>query len=206
MVCSSPLWSVKPDPQRADKETTSQGIAASPAQSALDAERDAVLELLQLEKSYYGAVTRGNGDAFTAVSLFARLLGLPDEVVLRIIALVMAETLAAGSILTEAAGLAIKPDVRRWWKLDDTFLDLLRDRAAINALLTEVAGKAVADANVSESGKVQKKIIQDCLNGEGRERTDGFVPRYMTFPIGHYDPNKTLEIARACEGINALFT
>ncbi|WP_316233365.1 hypothetical protein [Bradyrhizobium sp. SZCCHNPS2010] len=140
------------------------------------------------------------------MSLFARLLGLPDEVVLRIIALVMAETLAAGSILTEAAGLAIKPDVRRWWKLDDTFLDLLRDRAAINALLTEVAGKAVADANVSESGKVQKKIIQDCLNGEGRERTDGFVPRYMTFPIGHYDPNKTLEIARACEGINALFT
>ncbi|QOZ44743.1 chromosome partitioning protein ParB [Bradyrhizobium sp. CCBAU 53340] len=206
MVCSSPLWSVKPDPQRADKETTSQSIAASPAQSALAAERDAVLELLQLEKSYYGAVTRGNGDAFTAASLLARLLGLPDEVVLRIMALVMAETLAAGSILTEAAGLAIKPDVKRWWKLDDTFLDLLKDRAAINALLSEVAGKAVADANVSEPGKVQKKIIQDCLNDEGRERTDGFLPRYMAFPIGHYDPNKTLEIARASEGINALFT
>ncbi|MCW1991877.1 ParB/RepB/Spo0J family partition protein [Bradyrhizobium diazoefficiens] len=206
MIGSSPLWSVKPDPQRADKETTSQSVAASPAQSALNSERDAVLELLQVEKSYFGTVTRGNGDGFTAVSLFARLLALPEETVLRILALVMAETLAAGSILTEAAGLAIKPDVTRWWKLDDVFLDLLKDRTAINALLSEIAGKAVADANLSEPGKVQKKIIHDCLNGEGRERAEGFVPRYMTFPIGHYDPNKTLEIARASENINALFT
>ena len=123
-----------------------------------------------------------------------------------IIALVMAETLAAGSILAEAAGLAIKPDVRRWWRLDDTFLDLLKDRTAINPLLSEIAGNVVADANVSEPGKVPKKIIHDCLNGEGRARTDGFVPRYMAFPIGHYDRNKTLEIARASECINALFT
>lgn len=206
MIGSSPLWSVKPDPQRADKETTSQSLAASPAQSALNSERDAVLELLQVEKSYYGTVTRGNGDGFTGASLFTKLLALPEEIVLRILALVMAETLAAGSILNEAAGLAIKPDVTRWWKLDDVFLDLLKDRTAINALLSEIAGKAVADANLSETGKVQKKIIHDCLNGEGRQRTEGFVPRYMTFPIGHYDPNKTLEIARAAEAINALFT
>ncbi|MBB4263541.1 MULTISPECIES: hypothetical protein [unclassified Bradyrhizobium] len=73
-------------------------------------------------------------------------------------------------------------------------------------MLSEIAGKAVADANLSEPGKVQKKIIHDCLNGEGRQRTERFVPRYMTFPIGHYDPNKTLEIARASESINALFT
>lgn len=206
MIASSPLWSVKPDPLRADKEATAESVAASPAQAALHAERDAVLDLLQLEKSYYGTLTRGNGDAFTAANLFARLLALPDEAVLRVIALVMAETLAVGSVLTEAAGLVIKPDVARWWKLDDTWLDLLKDRTAINALLAELAGQAVADANVSEPGRVQKKIIQDCLNGEGRERVRGFVPRYMAFPIGHYDPNKTLEIARASEAINALFT
>lgn len=29
MIGSSPLWSVKPDPQRAEKETTSQSLAAS---------------------------------------------------------------------------------------------------------------------------------------------------------------------------------
>ena len=126
--------------------------------------------------------------------------------VLRVIALVMAETLAAGSMLTEAAGMVIKPDVARWWSLDDSFLDLRKDRTAINGLLSEVAGKAVADANVSETGKVQKKIIHDCLAGEGRERVEGFVPRYMAFPVGHYDPNKTLEIATASDTIKALFT
>ncbi|WP_334418997.1 MULTISPECIES: hypothetical protein [unclassified Bradyrhizobium] len=206
MIAGSPLWSVKPDPQRADKEATAKSVAESPAQAALQAERDAVLDLLQLEKSHYGTLTRGNGDAFTGASLFARLLALPDEAVLRVIALAMAETLAAGSALTEAAGLAIKPEVTRWWKLDDTFLDLLRDRAAINAMLSELAGQAVAEANLSEPSKVQKKIIQDCLSGEGRERIEAFVPRYMAFPIGNYDPTKTLEIARMSEAINALFT
>jgi ParB family chromosome partitioning protein len=44
------------------------------------------------------------------------------------------------------------------WAADDTFLDLVRDRTAVNALLGEVAGKAAADANVSETVKVQKKI------------------------------------------------
>lgn len=183
-----------------------ESVAASPAQAALAAERGSVLELLQLEKSFYGTVTRGNGDAHIAASVFARLLALPDETVLRVIALVMAETLAAGSVLAEAAGMVIKPDVARWWRLDDTFLDLLKDRTVINALLSQVAGKAVTDANVSETGKVQKKIIRDCLTGEGRERVQGFVPRYMAFPVGHYDPNKTLEIATASDAIKSLFT
>ncbi|WP_035686295.1 ParB/RepB/Spo0J family partition protein [Bradyrhizobium sp. Cp5.3] len=206
MIASSPLWSVKPDPQRAEKEAIADSVAKCPAQAALRAEQKAVLDLLQLEKSYSGTLTRGNGDAHTAASLFARLLTLPDEVVLRVIALVMAETLAAGSALTEAAGMVVKPEVARWWKADDAFLDLIRDRTAINSLLSEVAGKGVADANVSEPGKVQKKIIRDCLNGEGRLRVDGYVPRYMAFPIGHYDQSKTLEIATTSDAIKALFT
>jgi ParB family transcriptional regulator, chromosome partitioning protein len=120
--------------------------------------------------------------------------------------LVMAETLAASSHLVEAAGVVVKPDVARWWAADDTFLDLVRDRTAVNALLGEVAGKAVADANVAETAKVQKKIVRDCLMGEGRERVEGFLPTYMAFPIGSYDPNKTLQIARDWEAIKPLFT
>ncbi|MBR1177122.1 ParB/RepB/Spo0J family partition protein [Bradyrhizobium sp. KB893862 SZCCT0404] len=207
MIVGSPLWSVKPEPQRADKEAIAETVSASPAQAAFEAEQLAVLQLLHLEKSYYGSVTRGNGDAFAAATIFAQLLTLNDEAVLRVIALVMAESLAAGSPLVEAAGLVVKPDVAQWWKMDDTFLDLLKDRTAINALLAELAGKAVADANVSEPGKVQKRIIRDCLNGEGRERVEGaFVPRYMAFPIGHYDGEKSLSLASACEIVNPLFT
>lgn len=35
----------------------------------------------------------------------------------------------------------IKPGVTRWWQPGETFPDL-KDRAAVNALLTEVAGEA----------------------------------------------------------------
>jgi ParB family chromosome partitioning protein len=87
-----------------------------------------------------------------------------------------------------------------------TFLNLVRDLVAVNALLGEVAGKTVADANISETAKVQKKIVHDCLTGEGRERTDDWVPRYMAFPVGHYDPNKNLQIATDWEAIKPLFT
>ena len=157
-------------------------------------------------RSFYGTLTRGNGDDYIAARLFARLVALPDEAVLRVIALVMAEALAAGSSIAEAAGMVLKPDVARWWRLDDTFLDLLKDRTAIKALLSEVAGKAIADANLSEPGRVQKKIIYDCLTGERRERVEGFVPRYMAFPIGRYDPAKTLQIEDDWEAVKPLFT
>jgi hypothetical protein len=104
-----------------------------------------------------------------------------------------ARRLPRGVALVEAAGAIIKPDVARWWTADDTFLDLVRDRAAVNAMLSEVAGQAVADANLSETAKVQKKILCDCLNGEGRERIDGWAPRYMAFPLHGYDANKTIQ-------------
>ena len=102
--------------------------------------------------------------------------------------------LPQGSVLAEAAGIVMKLDGAR------------EPRCAINALLSEVAGKTVADANVSEPGKVQKKIIHGCPTDEGRERVQGFVPRCMTFPVGHYDPTKTLERAMPSDAIKALFT
>ncbi|CAN7220307.1 ParB/RepB/Spo0J family partition protein [Bradyrhizobium sp. LjRoot220] len=206
MVAGSPLWSVKPDPQRAYKEEIAASITASKAQTAFEAARNAILQLLDMEASYQGTVTRGNGDPHWGATVFARLLALPDEAVLKVLTVVMAETLAAGSALVEAAGVVVKPDVVRWWTADDTFLDLVRDRVAVNAMLGEVAGKAVADANVSETAKVQRKIVHDCLTGEGRERTEGWVPRYMAFPPRHYDPNKTLQIATDWEAIKPLFT
>lgn len=206
MVAGSPLWSVRPEPQRADKESTAKTLAASKAEAAFDAERQAVLQLLDLEPGYLGALTRGNADPYWGALVFARLLAMSDEAVLRVLAMAMAETLAAGTPLVEAAGAMLKPDVTRWWEADEVFLDLVRDRVAVNAILGEVAGKVVADANVSETVKVQKAIVRDYLTGKGRERTEGWVPRYMAFPIGIYDPNKTLQIVSNWDGIKYLFT
>ena len=134
------------------------------------------------------------------------MLALPDEAVLRVLAAAMAETLAAGSVLAEATCVTLAPDVTRWWEADDLFLDLVRDRGVVNAMVGEVAGQAVADANLSEKAKVQKAIIRDSLKGEGRARQEGWIPRYMAFPADHYDPQKTLQIAADWAAVKHLFT
>ncbi|WP_315833503.1 ParB/RepB/Spo0J family partition protein [Bradyrhizobium prioriisuperbiae] len=205
MIAGSPLWSVKPDPQRAEKEAIALSVASAKAQQCVEAERSAILELLQVERSHYGTLTRTYGDALWAAALLARLLTLPDETVLRVLTLAMAESLCAGSPLVEAAGARLKPDVVRWWTADDTFLDLVHDRAAINAMLAEVAGRESADANVSEAAKVQRKIIGDCVRGEGRDKVEGWVPRYMAFPASPYDGAKTVQAARHWEEVKFLF-
>jgi ParB family transcriptional regulator, chromosome partitioning protein len=205
MIAGSPLWSVRADRQRADKEEIAASVAAGAAQAAFETERKAVLELLELEPGYYGTLTRGHADGACGAAVLARLLQLPDEAVLRVLTLLMAETLCAGTPLVEAAGAVLKPDVARWWAADDTFLELVRDRGALNAMLTEVAGKEVADANVSESGKVKRKILRDCLNGEGRDRSERWMPRYMAFPSAPYDSGKTVQAASDWEEIRHLF-
>jgi ParB family chromosome partitioning protein len=103
--------------------------------------------------------------------------------VLRALALVMAETLEAGSAVVEAVGVHLKLDLRGQWKADDAFLELVRDRPAINALLASVAGKAVADGNVASKAKDQRQIIRDCLAGtNGRAKSENWLPAWMAFP------------------------
>jgi ParB family chromosome partitioning protein len=57
------------------------------------------------------AIAGGNGDDYATASVFVRLLTLPDEDVLRILAIVMGETLAAGSAVVEAIGVHLKLDM-----------------------------------------------------------------------------------------------
>jgi ParB family chromosome partitioning protein len=63
----------------------------------------------------------------------------------------------------------------------------LRDREVLLAILAEVAGATVANANAGEKTKVLKTIIRGHLEGaDGRERREGWVPRWMTFPPAAY--------------------
>lgn len=63
------------------------------------------------------------------------------------------------------------------WRADDTVFDLVRDRATVNALLTEVAGEAVAKAKFAEKAETQKQIVRDYLTGaNGRPKLEGRLP------------------------------
>jgi ParB family chromosome partitioning protein len=112
---------------------------------------------------------------------------LPDEAVLAVAAVVMAESLQAGGDEVEAAGAWLKVDIARFWAPDDAFFDLMRDREAVNAMLKEVGGKKVADGNLAEKVKTQKTILRDFVDGaNGRPKVEGWTPRWLGFPAAAY--------------------
>ena len=204
-VASSGHWQVKPEPQQAHREAIAGSIAGSPAQQAFEAERQAVLALLDRSEDHY-SVTQPGYDAYPTAVVFAKLLSLSDEDVLRIAACVMAETLEAGGAVVEAVGNHLAVDTRRHWQPDDAFFDLIRDKVVINALLAEVAGKAVADANVAEKTRTQKQTIRDCLNGaNGRDKVEGWLPGWMAFPVRPVTATGTLGTAEVWARVRGLF-
>ena len=119
--------------------------------------------------------------------LFQRLLDLPDRAVMDVIAIVMGETLFAGSAAVEAVGLHIGIDMAAWWSADDAFFAGLRDKEVLTALVAEVGGNEVGAANAKEKGATLKAIVRDHLDGSnGRTKVEGWVPKWMAFPPAGY--------------------
>ena len=184
-IGGSDLWQTKPDPQMTRKDETAESVAKSKAEAALAEERKTVLTLLGLP-AHGHSVVRSNGDDYRVVELFAKLLSLSDDEVLRVLAIVMAETVEAGTAVVEALGTHLKVDMRDYWEADDAFFDLLRDKPAVNAMVRHIGGKRVADANVTATTKVQKKIVRDFMTGDGRKKVESWLPHYMPFPFRAY--------------------
>ena len=203
-VAASGHWQVKAEPQAARGEAIRKSVAASPAQQAFRTEREQVVALLDRPDDY-GTVAWPSGDAYQTAAVFARLLTLSDDEVLRVAACVMAETLAAGSPVVEAVGIHHRVDARTHWQPDDAFFELVRDRATLNAILADIAGKEVADGNVAERAKTQKQIIRDHLAGtNGRTKVEGWLPGLVRFPFQAYGEQPST-IGEATATVAGLF-
>src|SRR3546814_1075288 len=48
---------------------------------------------------------------------------------------------------------------------------LIRDKQVLNAVVAELAGTEVAEANAGATAKVQRGILTDCLTGRSEEHT-----------------------------------
>lgn len=132
-------------------------------------------------------MTGGNSDDYGLVGVFLALLTLSDHAVMDVIAVVMGETLAAGSAAVEAAGNEIGVDMADWWQADDALFELIRDRELLGRIVAEVAGEPVARANAQEKTKTLKRIVRDHLDGkDGRAKVERWVPRWMAFPPAAY--------------------
>lgn len=55
------------------------------------------------------------------------------------------------------------------------------------AALKEVAGRKVADGNLTEKVKTQKGILRDVVDGaNGRTKPEAWIPKWMGFPAQAY--------------------
>lgn len=185
-IAGSPLWNVRIDAQRAHNDAISESVETCASEAVFDEKRRAVLALLGFDPetpTLMGGYDGTNGIA----GLFARLIELPDPAMLDVLAIVMGETLEAGSALIELLGPMLGTDMTKVWTADDVLLDLIRDREVMQHVLTHVAGERVASENDSATGKVKRGIVRDCLKGEnGRATVEGWVPRWMAFPPRSY--------------------
>ena len=203
-ITGSRLWSVKPEPQETRNQAIAASLAASASEAVFAAKRGEILALLGLSGEEE-AVAGGNGDDYGTAGIFARLLALSDEDVVRVLAVVMGETLEAGSAVVEAVGVHLKLDMGAVWQPDDAFFDLIRDRQVVNAMVAEVAGKRSADANVAEKLKTQKAIIRDCLAGtNSRTKVAAWLPGWMQFPVRAYTDRGGLHTAEQWARVRPL--
>lgn len=185
-IVGSPLWTVRVEPQATRNDDVRESVETCRGEAVFDTERRMVLDTLGFAAEE-PTVTGGSGDDHGVAGLFLRLVALPDEAVMRAIAVVIGETLAAGSAAVEAVGAEVGVAMADWWQADEALFALLRDREVLGRMTAEVAGETVANANAGEKTKTLKRIIADHLGGaDGRDKVERWVPRWMQFPPSAY--------------------
>lgn len=188
VIAGSDLWQIKPDPQKAANEPIANSIEQSISQHKMLAERAEIARLLEIgDDDHIVDQPIGYwGEGRNFMEIFTRLLTLSDSDVMRILTYIMAETLQSDCAIVEALGQQFGVNMGEVWQPEDTFFNLLRDKQAINAMVSEIAGEDTAKANITATAKVQKNIIQDCLDGTRKSQVKFWQPRYMQFPMQAY--------------------
>ena len=185
-IVGSPLWRVDVEKQRAASDAIAQSVEVSASEAAFGEARRAVLDLLGFDPETPTLIGGYNGDHGVA-GLFIRLAKLTDEAVMSILPVVMGETLAVGSGEVDMLGQLTGTDMRDCWNDTAVLPDLIRDKQLLNAVVGEVAGADVAEANAGATAKVQRGILVDCLTGSnGRTEVGDWLPRWFAFPPSGY--------------------
>lgn len=208
-VVGSPLWTVKIETQYARSDEVRESVETCLGETDFDAKRRSVLALLGFDEDQPTVASGSSGynRDFALVRLFRRLIDLPDRAVMDVIAVVIGETLASGSAAVELTGFHIGVDMARYWSADDAFFELIRDKEVLTRMVAEVAGEQIAAANAGEKGKTLKRIVRDHLDGaNGRERRDGWVPKWMTFPPDAYTARGGVGTVKAAALVAAVLT
>jgi len=181
VIASADHYRVEVQSYVSAKDEVQESVETCGAETMFDERRRAVLGVLGFDGEDL-TVTGSHSGHRQFAPIFARLLELPDPVVLEILAIVMGETLAAGSEAVEMIGQYLDVDMAKVWTPDAAFWNQIRDKEVLGKIVAEVAGDDVAAANAGQQAKVLKTIVADHLEGaNGRPKVEGWVPRWMRF-------------------------
>ncbi len=203
-IAGSPLWRIDVEKQRAASDAIAESVEVSASEAAFDRARRKVLDLLGFDPETPTVVGGYDGEHGVA-GLFVQLLALSDDSVMGILPVVMGETLSVGSAEVDMLGQFTGTDMRTCWQDTTVLPDLIRDKQLLGAVVAEVAGTDVAEANAEATAKVQRDILVDCLaGGNGRAKAEGWLPRWFAFPPSGYTTRGGVGCVERSEHIAAL--
>ena len=201
-LCGSSLWNVRLHTPGAVKAETLASSGGGIAAAELAAARDSTEALFQ---ALGAPVPRRSGDAYHLCETFAALLAMSDAEVMQVTALAMAEALESGGPAVEAVLHACAADPAGFWKPDDAFFDLLRDKRVITAFIAEAISPEAARKAESLTGKAQKDMLTAALAAEEDGEGISWSPGWMQVPPTRHVEGAACLPADAWDRIAGLF-
>lgn len=198
MIAGTSLWHAEADPASYANEIVADSVTASSANATFEKARNDAKKLIG-DEAGEGLVHYSRWDGLEPAEVFVKLLPLTDKQVLGVLAVLAAETLLAGDELVELLGNHLTIDMTQYWQPEPAILELLRDKAVLDAILIEVAGKNVAKEDAKTTGKAKKAVIQAALDAGA-----AWLPRYLAFPFRSYVNDHGIRIATAWKNVRKL--
>ncbi|KJS27192.1 MAG: hypothetical protein VR75_04105 [Hyphomonadaceae bacterium BRH_c29] len=184
-LCGFALWNVRPHSPGAVKELTLASVESGAAAAEVGTARERTEALFE---ALGAPVPRRSGDAYHLCETFAALLAMSDAEVMQVMALAIAETLESGGPVVEAALHACGTDPAEFWKPDEAFFDLLRDKRVITAFIADAVSPETAREAGDATTKAQKAQLAEALAARETSLDSAWLPGWMHVPpMRHLD-------------------
>jgi ParB family transcriptional regulator, chromosome partitioning protein len=174
---------IKPEPMTPASNEIAGALLDLPTFPVMDEARRKSLDLLGCYTTGHSLI-QGHGLTYAdTLRIFSRLLELDTKQVNSILSVLVAESLAIGTGLVDAAGAKLDVVVASSWSPDDTFFALIRDRAVATAILAEVAHDRPSPSPATTAKEIKSRI-RDALKTKPADAP--WTPRWMKFPAAAY--------------------
>jgi ParB family chromosome partitioning protein len=201
-LCGTSLWNVRLHSPGTVKEATLSSVEGGSAAAELVTAREGVEPLFE---ALGAPVPRRSGDAYHLCEMFAALLAMSDAEVMQVMALAMAETLESGGPVVEAALHACSADPSEFWKPDEAFFDLLRDKRVITAFIADAISPEAASEAEDATAKAQKAQLAEALVASETSLDSAWMPGWMQVPPTRHIVGANSLPADAWDRIAGLF-